>query len=94
MLLINSAALGVMMAFARIWDGVNDPINVRPQPASGKHGIVFMMFLIPPVLALVAYILFSRKYRLHSAYLDEVSEAVRRDASIMEAESQKKTCEA
>ncbi|MDR3344405.1 MAG: glycoside-pentoside-hexuronide (GPH):cation symporter [Oscillospiraceae bacterium] len=50
--------------------------NVHPQPESGKTGIVLMMFLIPPILALIALILFSRKYKLHSGYLEEVSEKV------------------
>jgi len=51
--------------------------NVYPQPASGKTGIVLMMFLIPPVLAIFSYVLFARKYKLHSEYLEEVAAAVR-----------------
>jgi melibiose permease len=53
--------------------------NAHPQPESGKTGIVLMMFLIPPILAAVALVLFSRKYKLHSEYLEEVSQAVHGD---------------
>jgi len=53
--------------------------NVHPQPESGKLGIVLMMFLIPPVLAVVAYILFARKYKLHSEYLAKVTAKVHGD---------------
>ncbi|MDR1409446.1 MAG: glycoside-pentoside-hexuronide (GPH):cation symporter [Oscillospiraceae bacterium] len=49
--------------------------NVHPQPESGKTGIVLMMFLIPPILALAALILFTRKYKLHSEYLEDISQA-------------------
>lgn len=50
--------------------------NVVPQPALAKNGISVMMFLIPPCLIAVGYIVYARKYKLHGKYFNDISAAV------------------
>jgi melibiose permease len=56
------------------WFGYQE--SVHPQPQGGQSGIVYMMFMIPPVLALIALVLFALKYKLHSSYLNEVQKNI------------------
>lgn len=55
---------------------VNYQENVVPQPEMAKNGISVMMFLIPPCLIVIGFCVFSKKYKLHGAYFEEVSETV------------------
>lgn len=50
--------------------------NLVPQPDEAKMGISVMMFLLPPVLILIGYLVFAKKYKLHGDYFDTVSAAV------------------
>ena len=46
------------------------------QPAAAITGISVMMFLVPPALVLVALIIFSSKYKLNEAKMEEVSATI------------------
>ena len=41
-----------------------------------KLGITFMLCVIPPVLFAVSLLIFSTKFKLHGAFMDEVTKTV------------------
>jgi len=55
--------------------------NVLPQPELPKLGISLMMFIIPPVVALLSFWIFTRKYKLYGDLMAEVTETVQCSAA-------------
>ncbi len=50
--------------------------NIVEQTASAKSAISFLMFIVPPVMMIVSYIIFSKKYKIHGDFKQEVLDAV------------------
>ena len=46
------------------------------QTAQAKSAISFLMFIVPPVMIIVSYIIFSKKYKIHGEFKQEVLKAV------------------
>lgn len=46
------------------------------QTAQAKNAISFLMFIVPPVMMIVSYIIFSKKYKIHGEFKQEVLSAV------------------
>lgn len=46
------------------------------QTAQAKSAITFLMFIVPPVMMIVSLIIFSKKYRIHGEFKQEVLKAV------------------
>lgn len=47
--------------------------NMIPQPEGAKTGIMIMMFAVPFLAAVISLIIFSKKYKVHSALLEEIT---------------------
>ncbi|MDR3313554.1 MAG: glycoside-pentoside-hexuronide (GPH):cation symporter [Oscillospiraceae bacterium] len=47
--------------------------TLKTQPLSAQHGITVMMFLFPPLLTLAALALFTKKYKLNRAAMEDVA---------------------
>lgn len=59
--------------------------NVVPQAPLAKNTISVMMFLLPPLFIIVAFLLFTKKYKLHGSFMNKVSEAVNKKHTEEEA---------
>ena len=46
------------------------------QTAQAKSAISFLMFIVPPIMIIVSYIIFSKKYKIHGEFKQEVLKAV------------------
>jgi melibiose permease len=43
-----------------------------PATAEAKSAITFLMFVVPPVMMIVSFIIFSKKYKIHGEFKKEV----------------------
>jgi len=59
------------------------------QPDSAKTGITVMMFILPPVFALAALLLFGAKYKLNEERMAEVNAQLRERRALREQDVQK-----
>lgn len=59
--------------------------ELRVQPDSAKTGITVMMFLLPPIFALAALLLFGSKYKLDEARMREVQTQLETRKAIKES---------
>ncbi len=50
--------------------------NAVVQTASAKSAISFLMFIVPPVMMILSLIIFSKKYKIHGEFKQEVLDAV------------------
>lgn len=50
--------------------------NLVRQTEAAKGAISFLMFIVPPVMMIVSYIIFSKKYRIYGDFKQEVLDAV------------------
>jgi len=50
--------------------------NLAQQPEAAKSAISFLMFIVPPVMIIISYIIFSKKYKIHGEFKQEVLKAV------------------
>ncbi len=50
--------------------------NLTQQPEATKSAISFLMFIVPPVMIIISYIIFSKKYKIHGEFKQEVLKAV------------------
>jgi len=46
------------------------------QTAQAKSAISFLMFIVPPVMIIASYIIFSKKYKIHGEFKQEVLRTV------------------
>ena len=51
------------------------------QTAQAKSAISFLMFIVPPVMMIVSLIIFSKKYKIHGEFKQEVLNAVNEKAN-------------
>ncbi|MGN0527009.1 MAG: glycoside-pentoside-hexuronide (GPH):cation symporter [Acutalibacteraceae bacterium] len=50
--------------------------NLIEQSAAAKSAISFLMFIVPPVMMVVSFIIFSKKYKIYGEFKQEVLNAV------------------
>ena len=50
--------------------------NLIEQTAAAKSAISFLMFVVPPVMMIVSFIIFSKKYKIHGEFKEEILSAV------------------
>ena len=50
--------------------------NAAVQNSAAKSSISFMMFIVPPVMVAISFIIFSKKYKIYGEKKKEILEAV------------------